>query len=312
MLPSRGGSSAAVGGNALVIGSRTLRCGTYRGWISRGVLICADDAAAQIADSGGTPGRPDQRSCAATRWRVHTDDVSEELVEAAKAAAELEPAIEAFAEATGALGPVRESTGWLGDVIRVRREAHLAKVLMRAAQKIKASGLPPHAVRDKLLRAVVEDGSMEDDESMQERWASLLAREATRISGATPLAYARILSELEPREARLLDRIYDTAYLPVLSDPENGELDWNVPIDRLGDHAGPTDLDSLVRLGLVRLLQSMTNYPGSISDVDAVLVGVRLTALGADFVETCRTHSPLLADQIRANVVLRDDASSVE
>jgi hypothetical protein len=110
---------------------------------------------------------------------LNTDGVSDELVQAAKAAAELEPAVEAFAEATGALEPVRESTGWLGDVIRYRREAHLAKVLMKAAEKVKASGLPAHAVRDKLLRAVVEDGSMEDDEGMQERWAALLANAAT-------------------------------------------------------------------------------------------------------------------------------------
>jgi hypothetical protein len=134
--------------------------------------------------------------------------VSEELVQGAKAAAELEPAIEAFAEATGALGPVRELNGWLSDVFRARREAHAAKVFMKATEKIKASGLPAHAVRDKLLRAVMEDGSMEDDEGMQERWATLLANAATDNEDEIRLAYPKILAELEPKEALLLERLW--------------------------------------------------------------------------------------------------------
>lgn len=79
---------------------------------------------------------------------------------------------------------------------------------MKAAEKVKASGLPAHAVRDKLLRAVVEDGSMEDDEEMQERWATLLANAATD-KDEIRLAYPRILAELEPKEALLLERLWE-------------------------------------------------------------------------------------------------------
>jgi hypothetical protein len=97
--------------------------------------------------------------------------VSEDLVQAAKAAAELEPAVEALAEATGSLEPVRELTGWLTDLIRYKRLPHQAKLLMKAAEQVKETGLPAHAVSDKLLRSILEDGPLEDDESMQElRW----------------------------------------------------------------------------------------------------------------------------------------------
>jgi hypothetical protein len=210
--------------------------------------------------------------------------MSEDLVQAAKAAAELEPAIEAFAEATGALGPVRESTGWLGDVIRARREAHLAKVLMKAAEKIKASGLPPRAVRDKLLRAVVEDGSMEDDPSMQERWANLLAHAATDDGGETKIAYAKILAELEPREAQLLDRIWAWYHRhdgnPLLTFTFDGE-------DDLVDAS--LELDNLVRLGVLRPLRSMpVTYGGPVSEEEARFEGVQFTGLGSEFVQACR------------------------
>lgn len=111
--------------------------------------------------------------------------MSEDLVQAAKAAAELEPAVEAFAEATGSLEPVREATGWITDLIRYRRLPHQAKLLMKAAEKVKATGLPPSAVSDKFLRAVLEDGPIEDDEDMQERWANLLANAATSRRGTS-------------------------------------------------------------------------------------------------------------------------------
>jgi Abortive infection alpha len=210
-----------------------------------------------------------------------TGRMSEDLVQAAKAAAELEPAIEAFAEATGALGPVRESTGWLGDVIRARREAHLAKVLMKAAEKIKASGLPPHAVRDKLLRAVVEDGSMEDDPSMQERWANLLANAATSGAASVRAAFPGILSELEPDEAALLDEFADRA-------SEKSFRDKKFSPEEPG-YGGPRPgLDNLHRLGLVVYGRNIPTTMGGASDEGATITGVRFTKFGWDFAQACR------------------------
>jgi hypothetical protein len=213
-----------------------------------------------------------------------TDGVSEDLVQAARAAKDLEPAIEAFAEATGALGPVRESTGWLGDVIRVRREVHLAKVLMKAAEKIKVSGLPPHAVRDKLLRAAVEDASMEEDESLQERWANLLAHAATDKGGETKIVYAKILSELEPGDVRFLDRIWGwlerNDHNPLLVyrfDDEEERVEFSL------------ELDNLSRLGVLRQVRSMpVTFGGPVSEEEAKLDGVELTLLGLEFMRVCQ------------------------
>lgn len=216
---------------------------------------------------------------------LDTDPVSDELVQGAKAAAELEPAIEAFAEATGALDPVREATGWLADRIRYRREAHLADVLMKAAEKVKASGLPAHAVRDKVLRAVVEDGSMEDDEGMQERWATLLANAATDQEDKIKLVYPKILAELEPKEALLLERLWEKTPNPTEEPFET------VGYETTNDLVDVPELYNMDRLGVLRWVRSMTTYPGSISDAEATLEGVQLTELGWAFVAACNSSS---------------------
>lgn len=209
--------------------------------------------------------------------------MSEDLVQAAKAAAELEPAVEAFAEATGAFGPVREVTGWISAAIRYQRVPHEARMLMRATEKIKASGLPAHAVPDKVLRAILEDGPLEDDPSMQERWANLLANAATAEEGnPLKIAYPKILAELEPGEAQVLERLFD----------RSPDLDSH-PAETFGyettnDLVDIPELYNLDRLGLIRWVRNMTNRVGQISDSDATLAGVQITELGWQFVLACR------------------------
>lgn len=208
--------------------------------------------------------------------------MSEDLVQAAKAAAELEPAVEAFGEATGALEPVREATGWLADKVRYRREAHLARVLMKAAEKVKATGLPAHAVRDKLLRAVVEDGSMEDDAGMQERWAALLANAATDTDDKVKLVYPKILAELEPKEAMLLDRLWEKTPNPAEEPFET------VGHETTNDLVDVPELHNLGRLGVLRLVRSIDSTFGE-EITEGGLAGVQLTELGWEFVKACKS-----------------------
>lgn len=76
---------------------------------------------------------------------------------------------------------------------------------MKAAEKIRETGLPSHAVSDKTLRAILEEGPLEDDESMQNRWENLLANAFVGQEGIVRIAFPKILSELEPGEAALLN-----------------------------------------------------------------------------------------------------------
>jgi len=204
--------------------------------------------------------------------------MSDELLPAAKAVQELEPAVQAFAEATGTLGPVREFAAWATDLIRYRRAPHQAKLLMRAAEKIKASGLPSSAVEDKLLRAVLEDGPMEDEEDMQERWANLLANAGTG-SATVRSAFTTVLRDLDPPDARLLDFFANqTSADRVLVDSFT-----KVPSPRDG-----ASLGNLTRLELLRAIRSMPTTIGTQSDGEATITGYAFTEFGWEFVQACR------------------------
>lgn len=203
-----------------------------------------------------------------------------DLVPYAKAVEELEPAVQAFADATGALGPVRELAAWATDLVRYRRAPHQAKLLMRAADKVRASGLPPSAVEDKLLRAVLEDGALEEDEDMQERWANLLANAST-TPARIRVVFPKILAELDPAEARFLDGLADGR-----TDENYGEA---VEYEPLPSWVPAGGRDNLLRLNLLRELRQREDGTSE-SPVTArgPVVGYVFTALGWELMKVCR------------------------
>jgi hypothetical protein len=207
-----------------------------------------------------------------------------DLLPAAKAIEELEPAVQAFAEATGALGPVRELAAWATDLIRYRRAPYQARLLMKAAEKIKASGLPPRAVEDKILRAVLEDGAMEDDPGMQDRWANLLANAGTGTASVRA-AFPNILRDLDPADAAILEEFAGrTSAEQFLVDKFTTTLDKRDGVS----------LGNLTRLELLRDIRSMPTTLGTISDREATVDGTVFTEFGWAFVQACQ--EPLAAD----------------
>lgn len=200
--------------------------------------------------------------------------MNENLELAARVAQELEPAVQEFVDATGLLDPVRELAGWMAESIRYRKAPLSARLLMRSAEKIRATGLPPQAVSDRLLRAVLEHGSLEDDPEMQERWANLLAHEA--VVGPVPPSFPEILRVLEPSEAQALDEL-------VTEDGRNRSLVINpqrLPAAQFGN---------LERLGLVRTVDIDASVGGDMVQLSKSFPDqLTTTAFGVAFVLACR------------------------
>ncbi len=138
---------------------------------------------------------------------------------------------------------------------------------MRAAEKIKATGLSTSAVPDKLLRIALEDGAMEDDPSLQERWANLLANAATNPSLVHP-AFPRMLSEMDSRDARILDAVHVETTAPQV----RSQL---IPRISSVDNPDWPALENLSRLGLIHY-----EAPTSTGRV-------YITPLGSLFVRAC-------------------------
>jgi hypothetical protein len=218
--------------------------------------------------------------------------VSEEIDLAAKSVGE---SVGALAEASGILGPVNELAEWVTSFIHYRRQPALAKQVMKAADKIQASGLPSAAVSDKLLRDLLEGGSMEDDPDMQERWANLLANAITVNPPEVKTAFPKILRELDPVEAHLIDAMAVTVsttepFLRPSVFPQATVLGFI-----FGNHYGdipftipPRDSDNLLRLGLLREVTGDPERSFTVGGAPPIL-GYSFTALGWDFVNACRS-----------------------
>jgi hypothetical protein len=136
--------------------------------------------------------------------------MNDELVQLARVAQEMEPSAREFARTVGLLDPARELVGTLTDRLYYRREVRRVELLAAAAEKVRASGLPPKSVSDRLLREVCESGADEEDVDMQERWAALLANAATAQVPIHP-SFPGILSQMTPAEAQFLDALVDAA-----------------------------------------------------------------------------------------------------
>ncbi|HWW90436.1 MAG TPA: hypothetical protein VNY35_06635 [Solirubrobacteraceae bacterium] len=146
--------------------------------------------------------------------------MGEEIELAAKSSAEV---ITALTEASGALGPSQEFWGALTNGIHYHFYPRVVKQAMAAAEKIEQSGLPRRAysgIQDRLLRAILEGGSLENDEGMQARWANLLANALTESPAEVHVAFPGILSDLTPGEAAFLDALPAPAGTIKLRDDE--------------------------------------------------------------------------------------------
>src|SRR5712692_3782946 len=107
-------------------------------------------------------------------------------------------------------GPVfEEFGGLLQDQVKFWRFKNGVRILQKAKRFLDDAGVSPQQVSLKVLISSFGDGSLEEDEAMQDRWASLLANAADPNSEVSVLpSFAEILKELSPKEAAILDTLF--------------------------------------------------------------------------------------------------------
>jgi hypothetical protein len=122
---------------------------------------------------------------------------------------------EAIKETTGLiakfLGPGFEEAGEIvRDHVRHFRLQRELALLRRTEIIIKDAGFSPKAVSMRVLFPLLDAAVLEDNEDMQERWASLLASAANpNNQTAIEASFIEILKQLVPTHAYLLDVFYD-------------------------------------------------------------------------------------------------------
>jgi hypothetical protein len=102
--------------------------------------------------------------------------------------------------------PVLSELGqYLADRIRFLRFRFSLRAVERANEMLAQAGQVPQPVDPKILVAVLEGAGLESDADLVEMWAGLLASAAS--SSEVLPSFPKILGDLSPEEARILDWI---------------------------------------------------------------------------------------------------------
>ncbi len=185
------------------------------------------------------------------------------------------------------VGPAAKEVGQLfADRIRLYRISSTLRAAQEAKRQIAASGITQKPVSLKVLVPALEGASLEEDEDLISRWAGLIASAAT--TGETIPAFADILRQLTPEEARMLDFIYQRAIpMPVIDSARGVERKGLQETCEVYGENYLVRIQNLDRLGLVvRISTEGFNTMGGQGWDNAVHIG--LTALGEAFVRACR------------------------
>ncbi len=179
--------------------------------------------------------------------------------------------------------------------------------MQKTERILRDAGLPANAVPPRLLLPIVEHCSVEDNETLREMWAGLLATASQQTDAVSP-SFIETLKQLTPDDARHLERVRAETLLnrqklnlaPDMPLPSwVFSNNWSLP-------RGVTS-DTFERLGLIRREfdvklhnTNRTRQPSSIDEaLDLVEPDMRYRFVFTQFafssLEAC--HGPLKSDE---------------
>lgn len=187
-------------------------------------------------------------------------------------------------------GPAFGELGeYFGQHVREWRINNAIEIFKRVQRRLDAAGLSPNSIPPRLFLPLIEAASAEDDESLQEMWAGLLAS-ASQNSETISASFVQTLKQLNPAEARFLvalNRAFGRQKFP-----------WDVrsvnPLRFRETGVPPTARDTFERLGILRRDFAITRGESGREEAD---VGYQfiLTDYAVDFLAACQ--GPHLAEE---------------
>jgi len=123
------------------------------------------------------------------------------------------------------LSPSLKEVGLLAqDQVRYWRYKNQIRILNRAKEISYKNKISIRKVPVKTLAPLLDHGSLEEDENIQEKWAALLAKAVDpSYSIDFVTIFIEILRQLSPIEVKILDLMYD-AYLGTPPEKKNETL----------------------------------------------------------------------------------------
>jgi hypothetical protein len=106
-------------------------------------------------------------------------------------------------------GPAAEEFGLtLKDHVLFLRLKRQARLWQRVKEFLYEAGIDPQRVPLKLLGPIIESGSLEEDDLLQDKWAALLANAANGHEDAVHPSFVEVLKQISALEAHFLDALY--------------------------------------------------------------------------------------------------------
>lgn len=194
-------------------------------------------------------------------------------------------------------GPSGEIAGIITDALKVYRFERKAKLLEKVDSVIKERGSRFKAGKIPLKLAVplLEAGTMEDEDYLQELWAQMFVNGVDEDSGVEiHRSYIDILERISVLEARILETVYSVEIDHYLNTaiatgclPEEGHLWYSIN----GNNKSFSEPSHEVKLALARLAQmGLLNLPTETAWAENFMY-VMPTMLGRAFVATCSKGS---------------------
>ncbi|MFA5633249.1 MAG: Abi-alpha family protein [Porticoccaceae bacterium] len=182
-------------------------------------------------------------------------------------------------------GSLEQGMGIVEDRLRYMRWERKIRLVTKANLVLREQGLqqPTRVVPLNIIVPLLEEGSMEENDWMQDRWATLLANAANADSGVdVSRSLIDILSQLGPTDTELLQRIYSVAP----KDDVTGKihLEW-LP------HLTESQLLAVENLARLGLTQPTHTLGGGVSHAT-----VRQTLLGHALVKACNPNTQQVGD----------------
>jgi hypothetical protein len=190
-------------------------------------------------------------------------------------------------------GPLDQAMGIVEDKLKYLRWERQIRLMERANEFLTERGLqqPTRKVPMQIAIPIMQGGSLEEDDLLQDRWAALLVNAADESSDAeVRRAFISILEDLSPLDANVLEKIYDfsavpqdknevwTTYLPDKATGTKPETEDLRPLASV-----ELSLGNLARLGLI---SSAMAWGGM-----AILSCVHRTVLGHEFLRAIKHGS---------------------
>lgn len=231
---------------------------------------------------------------------VETAKATQEVAKAATKGLEVSEKVGGFfAEVLGE--PIETAVGILGDKLKFMRWERQVRLVDRVYEINKKRGVEGREkpVPPKLALPIIENASLEENDTLQDLWAKLISSAQGEFSSSSVRsAFIDIIKQLEVVDVKILDAMFDGFVQSVgqqnisQGSPRRVSFSKNNIMQVLGisEYVYENSVDNLMRVRCVcsevKVMSGM-NISGESATIDKGYDSLCLTSLGISFVVAC-------------------------